>query len=619
MSNRFSKKVRIMCLIAALAVMLTACGDKSVSTVSVNGDYAPSKNLNLTVWNAQGSDFVPTTGASNNIPAKWLEQKSMVKVENIFGNGGGQWDGLLSRLVAGNNLPDIFTVSGNQGPAHFAKLDEIGQVWELTPEMLQKYAPNVWNRIPQSAWEAIRVNGKILGIPYMLASLNDTAMPFMSEEELAYAESLRKPVSDVLEGLWIRDDISKTLYPDSMSWDDISALLEEKQAPIGDYLMDIPVNSIDKFIKLFSNIKEMKLTSNNNPVYPFGYTGADNFIPFSYLGAQMFGYEYHTYFSSWNSKTEEMRLPITEPIMRQTAKTINQMLRDKIIDPESLVQSDAIFKERALNGEYAVVVSDNIGLDIVDFNKQLEIAGKPFRYRPFFTDVPAAEGYEPYRVIHHWGSSMAILKTLNEGQLIQVLNWVNIQFSDEFEEILWWGTKEAALYTEDADGKRRYKDERFNTRYIDGDAAALDITESLGLGNNGGQLYILFNAPSLVQACRWNPRIMWRSSNITLSSSMAFAFPADSPHVTSVAVFPPCYAWSPNFAEITELVKYWAERGQWEQMFTKALAADSDTSFDARWDAALENLNSIVDLDEMCKKMTEVARKDNEILKTAVY
>ena len=142
----------LMCAFLALGV--SGCGgNEEASNIKIShseGKFLPEKDLNLTVWTTQGSDYTPPITAKENVVENWLIDKTKVKIDNMYGNGGGQWEALLSRLVAGDNFPDLVVCGGGQGPTHFAKMAEIDEIWELTPELLQTYAPDIWSKIPQS-------------------------------------------------------------------------------------------------------------------------------------------------------------------------------------------------------------------------------------------------------------------------------------------------------------------------------------------------------------------------------------------------------------------------------------------------------------------------------------
>ena len=93
-----------------------------------------------------------------------------------------------------------------------------------------------------------------------------------------------------------------------------------------------------------------------------------------------------------------------------------------------------------------------------------------------------------------------------------------------------------------------------------------------------------------------------------------FKFAADSVHTQNVALYPPCQGWSSVYADIPEVVAFWAERDQWENDFKIAMAAPVD-EFDEKWDKAVKDLNEIADIKAMEDKMTEIAKPIAESLK----
>lgn len=281
------KKVLSISL-AALFVALSCagCGNKE----KMQNENGWSK-LELTVWETQGTDYAPSAQISNNIVEQWLVDKTNVKVTNIYGNGGTQWDPKLTKLLAGDDLPDIVHCGALQGPAHFARLDEFGKVWELTPEMLQQYAPDLWKKTPAEYWEKMTVNGKILGVPYysytskeINTGISDEAYEFIKN----YKETPKNDVTYAPENfLWVRDDILQKVYPEAKTYEELAALLTEKGAPIGEEMLDIPIYSSEDFIQFMYDVKDMGLTENGKTVYAFGYDGSDNWAALCWLGADM--------------------------------------------------------------------------------------------------------------------------------------------------------------------------------------------------------------------------------------------------------------------------------------------------------------------------------------------
>ncbi len=594
---------RILAIVLALMMVFALAGCKR-KTSSKNGV------LELTVWETQGTDYALREQPDENVVGDWLVEKTNVEVTNMYGNGGGQWDTKLTKLVAGGNLPDIVHCGAGQGPSHFAKLDELGLVWELTPEILQEYAPNVWERIPQRLWDKMTVNGKILGIPYFI-DVTEESQPAATAEDVAYINDTKViPFNDMTfnneQCLWIRDDILKTFYPEAKTYDELVAILEEKQEPIGDDLLDVELDSTEEFIELMYSIRDLNLKENGKTVYAFGYSGGDNWEALSWLGADMYGYKGHYYTGTWNDAKQQMEIPLVGDMIRQAAKTQNEMINDKVIDMESLAHTSAIYSEKVLNGQYAIVPINLVGF-ADDINRQLKERGKNFAYRPFITKVPALEGYGAYKEETTWVESVCFLNTLSEEEFHQVLKWVDVQFSDEYEEVLNWGPKELGLYTEE-NGVRKFVDDRFNKYFIDGDSEALELKDTKGLGGVSAHRTNGIFSFRVSDYSRWTPSILARKNPLSPSTISGFKFKYDSEHVKNVKVYPPCQIWSSIYAEIPEVVDFWAEREQWEGKFKLALAAKK-SEFDSKWDAAIDSVNEIANIETMEQKMTDIAKQ----------
>ena len=597
------KKITAMFMLCAMCVSaLTSCKPSSDDTFSDGDEFTPSQKLGVTIWYTQGTNYEPGEKLAKNIPYEWLEDKTLVSIDNIYGNDGGQWDTKLSRLVMGDNMPEIITCGAGQGVSHFTTLAEQKQVWEIDVDMLKKYAPNVYKRVPEDMLKKFMRNGKLIGIPYMLPS-NETTQPWMDQETLEYVNNnVVNNASDETMALWIRDDILKKIYPEAKSWSEIKQLAEQKDGPLGDEMFDIPINTTEEYVDFMYKVKSLNLKENGKSVFSFGFSGGDNWEAFSYLGADMMGYAGHFYTSSWNPVENKIRVPLVESVVKDAAKYENQMVRDSVIDPESLVHTSAVFKEKVLNGLYAICTISYAG-GAAEVNDSLEKSGKSFRYRPFCVNVPNLSEYAAGKSPSLWNGAITFTKKLNKEGLVQMLNWMNECFSDEYDDIYYWGRPEDGLYETDENGVRHFKDERF-TDYYNGNTQALSMEERMGLDCGDGAVGVWYT-PACVYS-RWYPTIYSKSYKLSTANAVA-RFTKDSPH-TNIPVYPPYNVWAPEFATIDEVNTFWAKREQWENPFKLALAATSEDEFEKRWQSALDNVSSIVDVDKMCEEMTAVAK-----------
>lgn len=600
-------------MLIGTASVLTGCGaGKGIGkagSLDAEGNYVPSEELSVTLWYTQGTDFTPQSKLEKNIVEEYVNDKTKVSVANMYGNDGGQWDTKLSRLIAGNNLPEVIACGAGQGPTHFAKLKAADKAWGISKEMLEKYAPNVVKRVPDKILNKFLIDGKYYGIPYALKSTKQT-QPQMSDKLL---EDIKVKIeglpSDQNMQIYIRDDVLKKIYPEAKSYAEIEEFAKSTDDMIGDKLFDIPINTTEEYVDFMRKIKALNMTTDSgNPVFAFGYSGGDNWEALTLLGSQMMGYENIPYTGSWNAETQSVIIPLTKDIVKQAAKNQNTLLNENVIDPESLVHTSAMFTEKVLNGQYAMAVLSYAG-GAESVNASLAARNADYRYRPFVVNIPRAEGYSAVTDAsdYSFDSSLCFTKVLNEDGLIQMLNWLNVYFSDEFEEVFWWGRPEDKLYTEDENGKRRYVDDRFNKRFLDGDASALEDKDTMGIGVLGRKVGTWTCIPIMINQSAWNPRVY--NNEIKLTTSQKYGFDENSEHVKHVKYGPSGNPWDSKYSEIDEVVTYWAKREQWEAPVKVAFSVPSE-QFEEKWQSAMNNLNSIVNVDEMTKKMTEAALKE---------
>ena len=598
------KKKNVLALIMSAVMMMSAAGcsndkAKEASGSFIDGKFVPEKEMEITVWSTQGSDYVQPAAQKDNVVERWLAEQTKVTVKDAYGNGGGTWESMLARMVAGNNFPDLVDCGEGQGVAQFKKLNEAKMIHELTPEILQTYAPDVWEKVPEQMWEKIKIDGKIYGIPYYFP-VDKEIDESITEEELEAFNG--KVYTEVGQTLWIRDDIAKMLYPDAKTYEEIVALSDEKNAPVGDELFDIPVNSTEDLVKLLTDIKNLNLKENGKTVYATGFSGDDCWSPFYMFGSVLKGYVGHDYICTWNSETEQIELPLLGETVKEVAKIENKLIRENVIDPESLVNTDAQFNEKLYNGLYAVTA---LPIYAPQLNSNLEQSGKEFRYRPLYTNIPAIEGLGTMKKPVTWGNAVGILKSVEEDELPQILNWINTQFTDEWEEVRYWGPESAGLYEDKEDGTRAFKDDRLNKRFIyNSEDSGIPEEECFGLSYNCGKYFIRFK-----QASAWHPQIYNHVKSYAYHTGSAFQISREGKFAKEPVIAPPYELWDAAYADIELVNTFWTSRSKWEDPFRLTLTAMDDAEFEEKWRAAVDNMKTIVDLDEMTKQMTIKAKE----------
>ncbi len=604
------KRLVALLMAATIALSFAACGKPKNETIDIstlfdeNGKYiVPDEMFEVVGWYTQGTDFASGADTDDvDLARDWLEEKTKVTYKNVYGNDGGSWDAKLTRLVVGKNMPHVVFCGAFQGPAHFNKLAELDQLYKLTPELIQKIAPTLWERTPKECWDAFTdKDGYITGIPYSIHESYDEPFLGYTDEEKEYVRETQLTYeTDVTflstQCLYIRDDILRDFFPDAKTYDELEAMAKELNAPLGDLMMDIPIKSTEELVDFMYAIQAKGYKEGNKTVFPFGYNGGDNWLALSQFGSELMGYKNHNYSGTINWKTKRYELFLLSDLVKETARLQNQMLNDEVIESESLAQPTNLYKEKAMNGQYAIVALNSFG-QAGDINKELADAGKNFRFRPFIMQIPNKEEYPAFTEKTMWRSSLALTNTMTDAQVCQYLNWIEVQYSDEWEEIAAWGPQATAAERwheeTDANGRtiRKFNDERFNRYFLENDDSALEDNETLGLGDTSGSSFPVYP----LSVTKWNPKVYNRSYVYSLTGDGVFRFPPSSEHVKNVVSFPPTQIWSSIYADIPEVVEYWAAREQWESKIRIALGAKPG-EFDARWGELETTMNGIVDV-----------------------
>ncbi|MFM9328042.1 extracellular solute-binding protein [Paenibacillus mesotrionivorans] len=155
--------------VAGLAVAgLAACSAKEPAaepSPAVGASAASGPSASAAVkgkFRMFASDFNNQYPASPSmqIPAiKYMGEKTNTDIDLVFIPHGQYADQLRIKFASGD-IPDVYQTWGIAD----AEPIQNNLALELN-ELLDKYGPNLKKNIPQSAWDAVTINGKIMGIP----------------------------------------------------------------------------------------------------------------------------------------------------------------------------------------------------------------------------------------------------------------------------------------------------------------------------------------------------------------------------------------------------------------------------------------------------------------------
>lgn len=156
------KKATALFLSAAMAAgMLTGCGSKSGGN---SGDFDPNISLDehveLTMY-LLGDDspvFQEVYAEINKI----LDEKLNTTV-NVKFLGWGEHDTAYSLLFAGGEDFDLIFTASSWG--HYESTVAMDGFYPMSEEFIKTYAPDIWEVVPELAWDQAKINGNIYMVP----------------------------------------------------------------------------------------------------------------------------------------------------------------------------------------------------------------------------------------------------------------------------------------------------------------------------------------------------------------------------------------------------------------------------------------------------------------------
>lgn len=178
--------ISMMCIGALLVTMLAGCKSKTetvtdtVTQENQTTDPATSDQTTDTSSEEAVADLPDVEFWSTNtgyLPVEKGDQlytfyKDLIGVgitqPYVEWNGGTTFQEQLNLRIASGEIPDMFLPFGGME----AGLIESGALLDLT-DLLPKYAPNLWNLVPQEIWDVMRANdpsgnGRIYTIPNII-------------------------------------------------------------------------------------------------------------------------------------------------------------------------------------------------------------------------------------------------------------------------------------------------------------------------------------------------------------------------------------------------------------------------------------------------------------------
>lgn len=455
------KKITALFTTAALVLMLAVgCGKKEKNvSIQVEDEYPWLNNavedtsdlpnwegseLKLRYWTATGTSASAIVNMANDVVIPEIKRVTGITFDDteMIDNAGQSFDVKLNMLMATGDYPDI-VLNGDT-----SKLVEADLVYDLT-DYIQKYAPTIWEKFSEKTWKSIDVTGntdRIYGIPY-----GQGGNYWLNIEDFDYLK-VGLGGTESRGFVYVRDDILKKLYPNAKTQDEIEELYLKNGEFSEDEIFDVTLKSFDDFVILLKGIKELNIKENGRPVLPtYGYSGSDNWDLLQKLCCWFEGRgDRNQYYTYWDRKSQKVELALKQDFFKNTLKKLNTLINEDLISKESLIETSDSFTEKLNNGLYAVTYGSKVPTD-----ETLKKAGKNFRYRKVYIDIPFnKERFVPVKAATGGINTISVFKkTVSEDELIQILRWCDYMVSDTGAKLISWGPRSSGLW-EEKDGKR---------------------------------------------------------------------------------------------------------------------------------------------------------------------
>ncbi|MFB9327073.1 extracellular solute-binding protein [Paenibacillus aurantiacus] len=171
MKAAYKKRLAALC-IAALTITGTACGEASnnkanneaapaanASNAAANKGEAAAEPASISLFVSNNAEQIPPGKSMDLATVKYLAGKTNTNLDITFLPHENYMEQLRLKF-AGGDIPDVHMVWGIEN----SELVTNDLALDLKP-YLEKYGPNLLKEIPQSAWDAVTLDGKILAIP----------------------------------------------------------------------------------------------------------------------------------------------------------------------------------------------------------------------------------------------------------------------------------------------------------------------------------------------------------------------------------------------------------------------------------------------------------------------
>ncbi|SFJ92987.1 hypothetical protein SAMN02799624_06632 [Paenibacillus sp. UNC496MF] len=565
------------------------------------------KQLHLKIWldHGTGGTFAGARKYKDDLVTNEIARVTGVHIDldNSFDNGGNSTGAVkMGMLAATNNWPDLI-LDGDE----LNSLVDNDKLYDLT-DLLPKYAPNLMKKIPQTlntVWDMpnVKKDGKVYMAP---ASIYETALPKLYPD----LDPVDYPLAHSMGYVYVRDDILKKLYPQAKTEQEIQDLYMKNGKFTKEDILDVPIHSAADFTSFLYNIQKLGVKEGNQQVSPFFlYSGQDNWNLMTILFSSLYGGSStggeNSYFTYWDKTTQHVEWGFKQPFFKDLAKQMNQLMRDGVASKEAMVDPYNVFQQKLNNGMYAV----SYGFLSPD-NNALAQAGKPYRYRKVYLDIPRNDDKFLFAsALPGARTRIGIFKdSVAEEDLPQVLRWMDFLASDAGEKLWFWGPKSAGLF-EEKDGQRVYTDKNLEAQMVYDKPGTLAQQYGLELSDGSNDDRTMSDYISFTGKGRYYPGTWYDKQRSPEEADTYFDMGRVERAPSTDTLKPTIYSFT---SQIPEADKAWKARKAFEDALTKVLVAKDDTEFEKLFNDFLATAEKDGYTDDLKDKVDAAFRVSNK-------
>lgn len=169
MKVNMKQMVTLVCMVCLAGATVACSSDKGSTTATTQTSVTPAASQSTTpaapekisIFVSNNAQQIPAGKSMELATVKYLAQKTNTDLNITFLPHENYMDQLKLKFASGD-IPNVHMVWGIET----SDLVINGLAMDLKP-LIDKYGPNLKKNIPQSAWDAVTLNGKILAIPQL--------------------------------------------------------------------------------------------------------------------------------------------------------------------------------------------------------------------------------------------------------------------------------------------------------------------------------------------------------------------------------------------------------------------------------------------------------------------